>query len=218
MKTARLLLSAALVIGLGTTLSAQKISKHDFSSGETWNSTGEICVVCHTPHGSVKATSDNTLLWNHTLSSATYTMYNSTFSSTIDGTVDAAPSGRSKLCLGCHDGTVDLGDFKNGTANGTKIGGGDKVGYGTGPIDLTGTHPISITYSPGTGAGQDPNLKPVTTAYSTLKPTINDALEGGKVQCGTCHDVHEADVPATAGKLLRIANAGSALCLTCHDM
>ena len=42
----------------------------------------------------------------------------------------------------------------------------------------------------------------------------NSALggAGGRVECATCHDVH-----GTAnGTLLRIANTGSSVCLTCH--
>ncbi len=53
----------------------------------------------------------NGLLWNHALSTATYTMYDNTWSPTITGAQDAQPTGHSKLCLGCHDGTVGIDTF-----------------------------------------------------------------------------------------------------------
>ena len=39
-------------------------------------------------------------------------------------------------------------------------------------------------------------------------------LYDGKMECATCHDVH--DKQGNAG-LLRKTDVGSALCLTCHN-
>src|SRR4051794_13053211 len=79
-------------------------SKHDLSvvgPGPIKAATeSEVCLFCHTPHRAGELP-----LWNHFLSSATYTPYSS---STIRATV-GQPSGASKLCLSCHDGTVALG-------------------------------------------------------------------------------------------------------------
>jgi hypothetical protein len=48
--------------------------------------------------------------------------------------------------------------------------------------------------------------------------TIADVLDAGKVQCSSCHDVHDQE--SVAGThLLRVLNNGanpSGLCLTCH--
>src|SRR3954451_17667369 len=80
-------------------------SKHNLSvsgPGDIKSATEtEICIFCHTPH---RGTGE-TPLWNHALSSATYTPYTS---STIKAAV-GQPTGASKLCLSCHDGTVALG-------------------------------------------------------------------------------------------------------------
>jgi hypothetical protein len=66
----------------------------------------EICVFCHTPHNANPAVP----LWNQTLSSGvTYLPYTST---TLKATV-GLPTGSSKLCLACHDGTVALGSTIN---------------------------------------------------------------------------------------------------------
>src|ERR1041385_334859 len=61
----------------------------------------EVCIFCHTPH---RATGEQPL-WNHAGSAATYTPYSS---STLKAAV-GQPTGASKLCLSCHDGTVALG-------------------------------------------------------------------------------------------------------------
>jgi len=66
----------------------------------------EICVFCHTPHNANPAVP----LWNQTLSSGvTYQPYTST---TMKATV-GLPTGSSKLCLACHDGTVAIGNTIN---------------------------------------------------------------------------------------------------------
>lgn len=69
----------------------------------------QICVFCHTPHGTTPGVSP---LWNKKLSSATYTVYTSLTldSEVIKGSGLDQPAGSSKLCLSCHDGTLAIGD------------------------------------------------------------------------------------------------------------
>ena len=89
-------------------------SPHDFR-GYLWNQSGEICKPCHAPHHTQPLPAP---LWNHELSSETYTMYNKTFSPTLKAEVSSQPDGLSKICLSCHDGTVALenyGHMTNGT-------------------------------------------------------------------------------------------------------
>ncbi len=62
----------------------------------------EICVFCHTPH---KARRDVPYLWNRADSTVNYTTY---ASSTLFAAV-GQPTGASKMCLSCHDGTIALG-------------------------------------------------------------------------------------------------------------
>ncbi len=126
----------------------------------------QVCVFCHTPHGSTLGV---TPLWNRTLSSATYTPYTSSAldANAIQGTL-GQPGGSSKLCLSCHDGTLAIGSVNvlNGlgsaditgtqaiTMTGTDVG--DVMAPGSGittgytrnlGIDLTNDHPISVTYT-----------------------------------------------------------------------
>jgi hypothetical protein len=217
-------------------------SPHDFST-HNWNFRQEICRVCHVPHDHNRNWElfSNGLLWNHQLSQATYQMYteegatNPVFASFIDGAFDDEPTGGSKLCLGCHDGTVGIDQFdKNSGAAGSSTGDatvfmgdidpdfqwpGADVPLINGDLNLTGMHPISIVYDDIA----DPGLNPVTNAMGG-SGTIEDVLEptaaGFKVQCSSCHDVHDAvgeSVPDT--HLLRVSTKApaSGLCLTCHN-
>ena len=106
MKTKNIFLTLALA--LSTTFAfAQSIvgSKHDMSA-LTWNAEGEICITCHTPHNS-QAASVGAPLWNHASTTTVFGLYTSTTSATLNAST-GQPAGTSKLCLSCHDGTVDL--------------------------------------------------------------------------------------------------------------
>lgn len=207
-------------------------SPHDFSAA-AWNTVGDICSVCHVPHDNGRATAmfADGLLWNHQLSAATYRMYaeeaatSSTFANHIDSpSFDNEPTGGSKLCLGCHDGTVSIDQFGANPGGTQFVLPASEVPSSTYPLlgterNLLGTHPISIVYDPVA----DTNLAPVTDPMGASGTTINDVLEptvvGPKVQCASCHDVHDSigeSIPGT--KLLResMSTPASGLCLTCH--
>lgn len=202
MKKFKLLFSLLLSAAICSTGFGQiSGSAHDFSL-ETWSG-GNICIACHTPHNGDQSVPEAPL-WNHELTVATFTLYTG---STMDATT-GAPSGESMLCLSCHDGTVAL-DSYGGAAGGTSMTGSANLG-----TDLGNDHPISFTYNTAL-ATTDGDLFDPSTATTALLGTIDaDLLFGGQVQCASCHDVHNAD---GNDFLLRIDNAGSALCLTCHD-
>ena len=69
----------------------------------------QICVFCHTPHGTTPGAAP---LWNKKLSTATYSVYTSLTldSEIIKGSTNDQPAGSAKLCLSCHDGTLAIGD------------------------------------------------------------------------------------------------------------
>lgn len=184
-------------------------STHDFS-GRDWTG-GDACAVCHTPH--LRPGGRGGPLWSHAQSSATYTMYSSP---TFDAVASAQPTGTSKLCLSCHDGTVAVDSFGGRTGN-YLLHGFPRLG-----TDLTNDHPISMIYDAALcerdGGLADPDTTVVTigSGADTFTGTVSEVmLVGGSVQCTTCHDVHNHYTAGT-GKLLRIDNLGSALCLTCH--
>lgn len=206
MKKTKLFLTLGLVMLISSFGFSQiSGSAHDFS-GETWNNTGEICIVCHTPHNADVSVPDAPL-WNHDVTVATFTLYDSP---SFDGSATIGqPSGASKLCLSCHDGTVAMDNFDGNTGGTVFMSGSDKLG-----TDLSNDHPISFTYDAAL-ATTDGGLYDPSTANSGLGGTIDaDMLLAGQLQCSSCHDVHNG---AALGNLLRVSNAGSALCLTCHN-
>lgn len=181
-------------------------SEHDFS-GETWNTSGEICIVCHTPHN---AGSTLAPLWDHSVTTAAFTTYSSP---SLDATV-GSPSASSKACLSCHDGTVAIDAF-GGSTGSTFLTGSDLLG-----TDLSNDHPVSFTYNAQLATDDGSLFDPTIETVAALDGRTIDAgmLIGSKVECSSCHDVHaDKGDSATAEGLLLVNNAASALCLTCHD-
>ncbi|NOZ03558.1 MAG: cytochrome c3 family protein [FCB group bacterium] len=199
-------LATSIILMMGVSFGAGTItgSAHDFSSA-SWNSTGEICVTCHTPHNADVSVSDSPL-WNHQVTSSTFTLYSNSVS--LDATL-GQPNGISKLCLSCHDGSVALDNFGGNTGGATNIA--DSLSLGT---NLANDHPVSFTYD-ATLASDDGELFDPTTQNSGLGGTIAaDMLVSNKLECSSCHDVHNG---SGLSKLLVKSNTSSALCLTCHN-
>ena len=210
---------------------------HDLSATGPNTVTGntQICQFCHAPHYAAKGAAQLAPLWNHATTVATYTMYNAanakSEASSLQGTVDASPTGVSLACLSCHDGTVAVGSLLNYpyAAGGyvmsyatAKAGGA--ISQTTGLMsgvhaigssgDLTSDHPIGITYQDD----KDLGLYPATGLLGVqLYPTNKT---GSKVQCASCHDVHNWTLSPSTGlggsPFLRVANTTSGLCKTCH--
>ena len=188
-----------------------KDSLHDFS-GYGW-SDGQICLPCHTPHHA-NTSVDTAPLWNHEVTQVTnYDLYTGLALNADDM---GQPNGVSKLCLSCHDGTVAIDSFGGATGS-TMIYDFDPDGSTNLGTDLSNDHPISFSYDNQVyvddGELFDPDNDP-----SGLGGTIaQDLLFNGKLECASCHDVHDTADLGNTGHLLVLSNAGSALCLTCHN-
>ncbi len=157
-----------------------------------------VCVFCHTPHQA----SPSAPLWNHQLSGQTYLRYDSTTLQASPG----QPTGSSRLCLACHDGTVALGALgnpPNGQVN--DLTSSFLTGRANLGTDLSDDHPISFPYDSALQSS-DPNLVPPST--------IDLPLENGDLQCTSCHDAHERDIQP----FLRKTTQDGALCTTCHAL
>jgi len=186
-------------------------SAHDFSN-RGWSG-GEICIVCHTPHNADISVADAPL-WNHELTQTVFELYDSP---TFDGSSTITqPTGSSKLCLSCHDGTVALDSF-GGTTGSTYISGVYNLG-----TSLLDDHPISFLYTDDLatldGGLHYPSSTTVTigSGEDSKTGTLQDVmLFNNQLQCASCHDVHNKFTDGDY--LLRITNAGSDICLTCHD-
>ena len=225
---------SVLLLGVGllfsATASAQTIagSVHDFSDDVGWNTTGEICVVCHTPHNSYTETEAGAgagelgPLWNRALTQVTafsvYTDVTRVGSDLEATTVLGQPTGVSKLCLSCHDGTIaidsfgraaDRSVFTGGTQTMADINPNANIGEGSGTTgDLSNDHPVAFTF-PTTDAEIVGATGNVVNGQTDPLPLFG----GAQMECATCHDVHAT---GTFGPLLRVDNTGSGLCLNCH--
>jgi hypothetical protein len=220
MRTIKLFTLVLGIIVLTQASYAQKMlgSSHDFSA-RSWNTqngvlTGEICIVCHTPHNAQVGVPP---LWNHQMPTSNYTMYSNAVSGTFNGST-TQPDGSSKLCLTCHDGTISYANFGTNTAGTSNFSATDRRLIGT---DLTNDHPVSFVYD-GALATADGGLYDPAVQTTALGGTINhDMLEQGKLQCNSCHDIHNGNGLGSNNAtgyapILRISKFASALCLTCH--
>jgi len=156
-----------------------------------------LCVFCHTPHNA----NSSLALWNRAFSGATYTLYTS---STLKA-VPTQPTGSSRLCLSCHDGTMAMGSLLRppGGVQPTldKITGSGLIG-----TDLSNDHPISFTYNSQLAADRGELVNPV----GAPKALHLDA--DGRVQCTSCHDAH-----VDRANFMRMDPIKGALCTTCHQ-
>ena len=242
-------------------------SKHDMTFNDPvngpqgfTNTTDEVCVFCHTPHGS--DTAAPVPLWNKVLGApGSYTQYSTLQTPTFDST--EAPVGSVSLaCLSCHDGTQAMDVVINLPGPGGYNAAGQEVDalnidamvgspvpmLGT---DLTDDHPVSITYGgggpqatdpDGTFAGTlgDPDFNPPEKATVNNNPiwwvdspvgTANTREKSDMilyarndlgtvqpfVECGSCHDPHNGPGDTTSPvQFMRINNAASQICTTCH--
>jgi predicted CXXCH cytochrome family protein len=204
MKLSKALVGALALAGLASMANGQITnSAHDFSS-YSWSGY-EICKPCHTPHSANTAAGR---LWNHSLSTASYTLFDGSTGTSAD--LDR----ESRLCLSCHDGTVALDSF--GGRTGTNfIPGSANVG-----TNLSNDHPIGkeAVYPTTTSTrfnAQNASHQVVSTWGSLrLKEWVDTAgVSQYVVGCRTCHNVHNA---GNFDHMLYFSNDKSHLCLTCH--
>jgi predicted CXXCH cytochrome family protein len=168
-----------------------------------------ICIFCHTPHNAAPSTP----LWNRSLNAVSYILY----SSSTMSAVPSQPTGPSRLCLSCHDGTLALGAVLQPAGGIKDISGQIAPGMLSylGTV-LSGDHPFSFPY----GAS-------AMSPYAGLSPSPPwDLVFFGmdsNVECSTCHDAHEDAYPSPdlkgnlTGKFLVANNQYSGLCLKCHS-
>lgn len=192
-------------------------SAHDFSTGASaaW-SNGKICIACHTPHKSDTSVTDAPL-WNHANSTSSYTLYGSATLKAQNLNV----GGLSKLCLSCHDGTVAVNSF-GGVTGSVMISAVNNIG-----TNLKDDHPIGFTYDTALATANGSLWDPSAAAHSvtigsgsqTKTGTIASVmLYNGKLECSSCHDVHNTFTVGGAGTgLIKMDSAGSKICLACHN-
>ncbi len=238
----------------------------------TRNDYNEVCVYCHTPHGSNRTTAAP--LWNRTMAPTAYQTYDLLGSPSITQPI-SPPGAASLTCLSCHDGQTAVDSIINmpgagrynpaqetaqnnafldswtnprGPAttshgrigqecsichapSGGAIGATDFSAFVIG-TDLRNDHPVGIRFPADAGAGsdfKDPPRKEARLAYFDTNGNaradageirLYNSGEGYEVECASCHDPH--GVPSAGPgsvflpTFLRVSNAGSAVCQSCH--
>lgn len=190
---------AFVVVGPAGTNNDMHGSAHDFSSnGE------ELCLYCHTSMSPSPGTAPP--LWDREISDRSFTMYKS---ATMDMKVETVPGEASLVCLSCHDGTMAFNPLvKNpGIQSDALMTGRAAIGAD----GIANDHPVAVEYDPS----KDPDYAPVTNGRVGELPLYVKSGGSGRrtqVECLTCHDPHNLDNP----NFLRMSNARSRLCLTCH--
>lgn len=172
-------------------------TKHNLGKDGTgvnkFDGTTEICVFCHTPHGSDVTAA--VPLWNRKLGTpASYTTYNSLGTSSLDGMT--APVGSVSLaCLSCHDGTQAMNVLLNTPNSGTvaagmagnwtganQTAGAIAVGMSNLGVDLKSDHPVGIQYAGGPKLGTAPAAGVAYTATmfndAAFAPASSDEING----------------------------------------
>ena len=233
-KTKTIPMAALAIVGLfAIPVHAQTIvgSEHDLraTGGGTAIGTGlvQVCVTCHTPHQATTAAAQ-TPLWNHTASSnGNYGVYSSTTLNAVPTNFGGGTIGTqntSQLCMGCHDGTVSvLSMYKQPTLGGTPTAAGLAGFTAAGAMNntnmsyvgtsLTDDHPVNFTYDAALASSDGGLTSPSSPTCVTAGPGCTIPLFAtSTVQCASCHDPHNP----TNKPFLRVSNAASALCLTCH--
>ena len=111
------------------------------------------------------------------------------------------PDGASLTCLGCHDGTIALGDIASRTKSA-------KTGRGDTRTDFSDGHPVSLHYESRKIDGG-----PRLANRNMLSEQVR-LDEQGKIQCTTCHDPHDD----TFGNFVVLEDSDKSLCVTCHTI
>jgi predicted CXXCH cytochrome family protein len=162
----------------------------------------QICVFCHTPHNAAPQTP----LWNRENPRTHYRIYES---STTDARIDQ-PSGTSKMCLACHDGSMALGNVLSRPNTHPIVMTTRTIPPGTADLtnDLSDDHPIGFRYDRAL-SNADRELRPPEVVSQELPLGVH-----GELHCTTCHDAHNNEL----GDFLRVSDQMSAICISCHDM
>jgi hypothetical protein len=176
-------------------------------------------------------------LWNHTLSSNTFTWTDQT--STIGGTplgpIATTWSGPTKFCLSCHDGSVAIGDIAwfNRQAW-TGLNAVDSTKHNTGQYNIAsptgsmnGNHPVAHPYpfqqanntynGNTTGAATykaDFNTDPTALGIRLFTDLGTQVVAGATagstgIECTSCHGVHNETTLVKDEPLLRGTKGGS---------
>ena len=176
----------------------------------------DLCSWCHAPHGDLEQT--KLPLWSQKDSPEGFTVYSQGPDEQKDHldeeTAEAllySPGPSSMICLSCHDGSnaSNKYGFMSKIAGGVSI---ESFSYsGTASVARLKDHPIGFDYRKAERSMVDlrTSSEKVTESYA-----VKDLLRQGRMECVTCHDVH--NFRNEGEKFLWTSDARSNFCFTCH--
>jgi len=210
---------------------------HDFTT--TSSSPVGLCTFCHTPHKSISTA----LLWNHDLSTATFSwdIPKTTAGTDFPTFKGDTYKGATAKCLSCHDGSVAVGDIawfqegRPGRLDNRTHGAGDTFNVGFGG-NMAGNHPVAMPYPyqqvastyNGVTTGSAATLTewqsdPTTLGIRLFSDDGSGNISAGPVvaqaglECSSCHDPHnKAAVEDLFLRGMLTGNDTSYICLKCH--
>jgi len=236
----RPLAAALLLSGLPAAAGAQSIrnSAHDLSASSARpvraSTESEICKFCHTPHGAAATR----LLWNHAQSLQTSFNWGGQLTTFAGTTLPNTLRPASRTCLGCHDGTIAIGDVRNaGSGSAGVIGVADVATAGhnvtggrlaAGNVNLVGaggslagSHPVSIPYAGQTAYNGINSSVPASQVNNTTGSYWTVTTAGCVNNTGICTSASGAGANGSAIQLYdnvpgTRSNIGME-CDTCHE-
>jgi len=191
-------------------VSSDVLGSHNLGPGSTSPVTGGLsaaCLYCHAPHSGVGGA---TPLWNQTLTTQTYTPYqSSTYNET--GLPQPALGSDSNLCLSCHDGTIAPGQT---VAYGRFPMTGSMKSSDTFGTNLSNSHPVSLVLPLKDSSYLIASL---VAQGKTADTTGAVHLVNGNIECTTCHNAHVEATDVVVGQFLVRDGSSGQLCLSCHE-
>jgi predicted CXXCH cytochrome family protein len=178
-------------------------------------------------------------LWNHSVTTQVFVPYYNGPDQPIDGPKRSQAidnfdriGASSLLCLSCHDGTIAVNEYGNTPQDSRSQSRGASLisaQYNIGADGyLSNHHPIGFDYD--AVAAVDPEIYESTIAvydhsldavfgspavFPLPQEPIANFLWGGKMECSTCHAVHNKG--NSGEKLLYVSDQNSNLCFSCHN-
>jgi predicted CXXCH cytochrome family protein len=180
-----------------------------------------LCFYCHTPrHATTMSETTAEDVNRYPIWSQAAVTITSFETYTQGGGIIGQPGSVSRICLSCHDGLVAtsvygyvrpsaIWNVSRGQTAADEILLRRHVG------DPSRHHPIGFDYHDI--VAKDDEINPATSdllGVNAYGMTIGDLLWSGRIECSSCHDVH--NTKNEGRKFTWIEDSGSNLCFTCH--
>ncbi len=188
--------------------------------------TTEVCIFCHTPHGAdPQAVGIRAPIWNRQLSSAHYVLYDQVWSRSFEAALNpGAPTGFSRLCLSCHDGTIAIGQVVNKEGSGGLNAEPYRMEYPTGqaPAGPPGSIPVGSGLTTGDTRALGTDLRndhPISMVFNSelLSKDLEFVDPGPPIRRPHTQSTPTPIAPARRATGLSTEIFDTVQCTSCHN-